>query len=340
MTQPDRLSRRRVLHHLATLGVMSVVPPGVVAATDAGLDWQPAAPLPIATQELYPVVHDGRLVVAGGIAARLRVPYFTDRSFAYDADQDRWQELPRLPQPIHHAALVSGPDGLELMGGFHGGYTHLWRMRDAIHRLQDGRWERRGSLPVPQAEGVLSVAPDGALHLVTGQSPRGNANRQRSDHQETTAHWRRAPGAARWEAAAPIPTARNSASGGWLGETLVIAGGRTAEGNLSHTERYDAQEDRWRTGAPLPLPQAGTAAVVHEDTLIVLGGEIFVPQAGVFPNVWRYDGAQDRWQALPDLRTPRHGLGAGLLGKRLHAIGGATEPSGNGTSNANEYLLL
>ena len=90
----------------------------------------------------------------------------------------------------------------------------------------------------------------------------------------------------------------------------------------------------------MPLPQAGTASVVVDQTLIVFGGEIFSPKASVFPNVWRYDLARDTWDALPDMPTPRHGLGAGLIGNQIFVVGGATEPGGSGTSDRNEVLLL
>jgi hypothetical protein len=38
--------------------------------------------------------------------------------------------------------------------------------------------------------------------------------------------------------------------------------------------------------------------------------------------------------------TPRHGLGAGLIGRTAYVVGGATFPSGRGTSDVNEALAL
>ncbi len=303
--------------------------------------WQTGPQMPIQTQELYPAVHQGRLYVAGGIAAKLGVPYFSQQSFSLSDNEDgklEWREEATLPEALHHAALVSDQQQLLMVGGFNGGYTHVWRMRANCYRLDDDGWRANGELPVPQAEGVLSCATDNAIHLVTGQSPRGEANSKRSDHREVTTHLRLESGTQHWETAAPIPTARNSATGGWLGDQLVVAGGRTAQGNLVSNEIYDANEDRWRDAAPMPLPQAGTASVVLEDGLIVFGGEIFVPEAGVFPNVWHYSLATDAWTALPDMPTPRHGIGAGLLGNKIAVIGGATEPGGKGTSDVTEIL--
>ncbi len=223
--------------------------------------WQTAAPLPINTQELYSCVHQGRLCVAGGIASRLGVPYFTAASFAYDPSGDRWASLPDLPEDRHHAALVSTGDRLFMIGGFNGSYTNVWRMRDTVHELTEAGWVSVGNLPQAQAEGVLACHQSGVVHLVTGQSPRGSANSERSDHQEVASHWLW-DGVGQWQTAAPIPTPRNSATGGWLGDQLIVTGGRTAAGNLAVTEVYDRQEDRWREAAPLPLPQAGTASVM------------------------------------------------------------------------------
>ncbi|MEM8767264.1 MAG: hypothetical protein AAGE43_07465 [Pseudomonadota bacterium] len=284
-------------------------------------------------------MHQGRLYVAGGIAARLGVPYFTDASFVFDPQADEWFELPDLPEARHHAALVSTGERLFMVGGFNGSYTSVWRMVDTVHVLTETGWENAGTLPQAQAEGVLACHSSGVIHLATGQSPKGSANGERSDHHEVADHWRW-DGVGAWETAAPIPTPRNSATGGWLGDELIVAGGRTAVGNLAVTEIYDFREDRWRTAAPLPLPQAGTASVVVEDGIIVFGGEIFTPEASVFPNVWRYVAREDRWVPLPDMLTPRHGIGAGLIGDRAYVIGGATAPGGNGTSNLNEVLKI
>ncbi|MEO0367280.1 MAG: kelch repeat-containing protein [Pseudomonadota bacterium] len=331
------LSRRHFILGAVSAGVLSNAPPIFSANRQV---WRSGKDLPIKVQEIYPVVHKSRLYVAGGIAKKLALPYFTQSCFSYDLNADQWQTEADLPHAIHHASLVSTQDRLFLVGGFAGSYTNIWRMSALVLELVDDSWVQVGELPKPQAEGVLTYSPEGFVHLVTGQSPKGAENSARDDHREVTNHllWR--PGANRWESLAPIPTARNSATGGWIGDQLIVVGGRTSEGNLADTEIYDLNEDRWRRARPLPLPQAGTASVMLDDGMIVFGGEIFVPEAGVFANVWRYSLARDEWLALPDLPTPRHGLGAGKIGDAAIVVGGATEPSGKGTSARTEILDL
>ncbi len=330
------VQRRQFLS--ASAGIIGAsICPSLLLANTASPKWSKAAPIPINVQEIYAAVHDNKIIVAGGIAAKLGVPYFTDAAFAYDPGTDTWGNLPDLPEPLHHVALVSTGTELWAIGGFNGGYSHIWRMRDKVYKLQADRWEPQPSLPGLQAEGV-ATSHKGNIHVVAGQQPRGEANSARSDHHEVPLHWYW--DGTTWASLAPIPTPRNSATGGWIDNQLVVAGGRTAQGNLTVTEIYDAKEDPWRTAAPMPLPQAGTASVVHDNSLIVFGGEIFIPEAAVFPNVWRYRIDTDRWEKLPDMVTPRHGLGAGLIGDRAYVVAGATRPSGKGTSDLNEVLVL
>lgn len=317
-------------------GLLTTLP--TRSALGQSASWQAAAPLPYATQEVYPAGHAGRLFLAGGIAARMGVPYFTGRCISYDPGTDSWREEPELPEDLHHVALIStGPD-LYAMGGFNGGYTHVWRMRDAVYRLTAEGWETLTALPKPLAEGVTTFGPDGLIHYVTGQSPRGEANTERSDHREVHDHLCFDPAEGQWRELAPIPTARNSATGGWQDGVLVVTGGRTAAGNLAVTEIYDPKADAWHSAAPLPLPQAGTAGAIANGQLHVFGGEIFTPESGVFAECWRYSLSNDQWQPLPDLPTPRHGLGAVTLGGRIHVVGGATNPGGSGTSDSHEVF--
>jgi N-acetylneuraminic acid mutarotase len=330
------ISRRQALLAAAAVPLSA----GVLSAPARAPSWSSAAALPFATQEIYPTVHGGRLYVAGGIAARLGVPYFTGRCISFGGDAGAWRDEAELPEALHHTALVSTGTQLFAVGGFNGGYTHVWRMREQVYRLGEDGWRLATPLPRPMAEGVVACAPDGLVHLVTGQSPRGEANQVRSDHVEVHDHLCLDPSDGRWRQRAPIPTARNSATGGWLGGHLVVAGGRTAAGNLAVTEVYDPVRDVWYEARPMPLPQAGTASVVLKGELIVFGGEIFQPEAGVFSEVWRYSLADDRWQPLPAMPTPRHGIGAGVLNGSAHVVGGAVEPGGSGTSAAHEVLSL
>ena len=305
---------------------------------DDAVGWQLAPGLPIPVQEIYGATFKNQLYVAGGIAARLGIPYFTDRCFKFDGAASQWQEIAKLPLPMHHVSLVGCEDRLLAVGGFHGGYTHIWRMLDSVFELADEQWTPVSSLPAPRAEGVVAYHAKHALHVVGGQSPRGEANSKRQDHYEVATHW--VLDRNQWSNAAPLPTPRNSASGGWVGDQLVLAGGRSGGINFATNEIYDAKEDHWRRARPMPLAQAGTACVVGNRGLLVFGGEMFTPEAKVFGDVWFYDIKNDHWSEMPKLKAPRHGLAAGRIDDHVYAFGGATKVGGRGTSDANERLFV
>ncbi len=302
--------------------------------------WSRAADIPFATQEIYPAIHNGEIVIAGGIGNRAGIRYFPDRCVAYCPSTNTWREHSTLPEARHHGALVEADSRLFLLGGFNGRLTHIWRMRESVLEFVDDTWAPVTDMPAKQAEGVAATSPQNRIHVVTGQSPKGPDNKKRSDHQEIHNHWSWDPDETKWQQHAPIPTARNSATGGWIGNELVVAGGRTSAGNLNAVEIYNLKSDSWRQGAPLPLPQAGTASVTVDDGLIVFGGEIFVPVADVFKEVWLYTLSTDSWSALPAMPIPRHGLGAVRFDSKVYVVGGARRPSGSGTSKAVEVLDL
>jgi len=328
------MNRRQSLKLLVTVPLAMSLPISVAASSV----WKQVATMPLSTQEIYPTKHNGELIVAGGIARKAAAPYFTKRVLAYCPNTNTWREHSVLPEARHHAALVSADSRLFLMGGFNGSITQIWRMQDTVLEFDKNEWKPVITLPNKQAEGVIATSPQKRIHVVTGQSPKGLANSKRSHHKEVHTHWSWKPGESVWQDHAPIPTARNSATGGWIKDELIVTGGRTSAGNLSSTEIYNLKTDKWRSAAPLPLPQAGTASVVVDDGLIVFGGEIFTPEAKVFKEVWCYSISKDTWQALPNMRTPRHGLGAVKFGSKVYVVGGATEPAGSGTSNLVEML--
>ena len=330
------MNRREGLKLIAAAPLAMAAPMSFSATTA----WTRGADMPFATQEIYPARYGGELIVAGGIGNRAGLPYFPDRCIAYCPSTDSWREHSRLPVACHHGALVAADSRLFQMGGFNGSYTRVWRMTDAVLEFVQGEWKAVFKLPQKQAEGVVATSANGRIHVVTGQSPKGNGNAKRSHHREIHEHWSWHPDDTKWQEHAPIPTARNSATGAWVEDQLIIAGGRTASGNLDATEIYSLKTDSWRSAAPLPLPQAGTASIATDDGLIVFGGEIFRPIAAVFKEVWQYTLSADSWRPLPVMPTPRHGLGAIKFGSKAYVVGGARRPSGSGTSKAVEILDL
>ena len=312
--------------------------------------WTALADLPFATQEIYPAPFWRRqsierplkpapyniLINAGGFSPSAP-SQVTDQTIFYDPLTNEWGNGTSLPQARHHIALVNHNGFIFAVGGFSADERGGWQSQTDVWRLDslNGTWIPMAPLPSPQSETVC-VSLAGYIHIVSGRSPSGSRNFEWRDHIDTSNHWAFDAHHNHWEPVAPIPTARNSAASAIVDNTLYVMGGRTVYGpNTNVVDAYDAFSDRWTRVAPMPKAHAGHAAGVINGKIYAFGGEVFEPRPGaVFAECWEYDPREDKWRAVAAMPRRRHGLGAVSLNNSIYVLGGASEVSANGTSNA------
>ena len=336
------------LHRRTFLAVGAAVTAApVVSRAETG--WTPRASMPWPTQEIYCAAQDGSITIAGGLVRSAAGGlHINDRTAIYDVKADRWSEGPRLPQPRHHPMLASAAGRIWAFGGYDRRDGGEWTAMTDIWAIDRGVWAQVGQMPQRLCETVgLSVGD--RVHLVTGRSPKGEANGQWNDQGDVTTHLVFDAAANRWETARPAPMARNSAAGAVLDGKLFVAGGRTVDGGgTGRLDRYDPARDRWDTLAPIPASPAtgrqvggGLAMAEAGGRLIAFGGEWFEGRGGgVFAETWIYDPARDAWTAGPAMRTPRHGLAAAGVDSVIYAIGGGEAASGGKASGLVETFSL
>ena len=73
--------------------------------------------MPTSRSELAAAALAGRIYVAGGIAQSGTTAAFE----VYDPATDRWEELPPLPEAVHHLAAAATDERVYITGG----YTNL-----------------------------------------------------------------------------------------------------------------------------------------------------------------------------------------------------------------------
>ncbi|MCD2515938.1 kelch-like protein [Massilia sp. G4R7] len=329
---------------LGALAAASIVVPWQAAAQAP--HWSRLADAPIARQELYPAVIDGKIVVAGGILSQ--APGFTDRVEAYDPKTDRWTTLAPLPEARHHIALAEAGGKLYGIGGFSGAIPD-WRAHATVfvYDSQANRWSSGPALPQPRAEGVVASVR-GKVYFIGGRVPNSPDAAHINEHMDSARSEALDVASGRWERIPDAPTARNSAAAAVIDDKIYVVGGRQmvkqADGrqrpvNLATLEVYDPATRRWETRAPMPQAQGGLAAAAVNGKFYAFGGEQFLPAAKVFAEAWVYDPGTDRWSALPPMPTPRHGHGAASVGNRIFLMGGG-EKVGVGASRVLEAIEL
>lgn len=323
------LSRRQFIQ--STLASSALVSLPVFAG------WQVKPSLPYSVQEIYPVLHRGKIYIAGGLSPEAKTTQGVTHQLAvYDPRLEQWTTGPSLPEPRHHPFLMSHNDNLYAFSGFVGNERGRWSASSDVLLLNesDQRWRKlSASMPHPLCETVGSCY-ENKIHLVSGRRPTGSANGQWRDHQDVDSHVIFDSEQQSWTQGQPIPTARNSAASATIGHLWYVVGGRTVDGgNVAVNEVYDHQLKRWEKRSPMPQAQGGLAAAALNDNIYVFGGEYFDNGGGVYKTVWEYSTKEDKWRKVSEMPMPRHGLGAVALGDTVYVIAGATQAGGVGTTD-------
>ncbi len=325
-----------------------------VAKADITFEISTLAPMPIAVQEIYPTLHQGEIYVAGGLSDSLPLAQgqMTDALQIYNPAQNSWRMGPKLPEPRHHAMLVSTKDALWIIGGFVKNPTSLtantalsdnqqqnaqakasdfwqqgnWMASADVLKLPNGskNWQKVARLPAPLAETVSFVLGD-HIHLVSGRSPQGKDNSEWDHHQDTAVHYVLNVKTLQTHQLAPVAAARNSAALVMVQQQAYWVGGRHRNlGNLAGSARFDPNTQSWQSINDMPQAQAGLAAAAIGNNLYAFGGEGANNKTGVFAGIWRFDITTKQWQSAGEMQPARHGHGAVADKDAIYILGGAT----------------
>jgi non-specific serine/threonine protein kinase len=311
---------RPVLRVIAVSGLALVAaacatprPSPVLAAT-----WSAVADAPVSVTEVAVAAHDGRIWVAGGLRADGSA---SDEVVVYDPATDAWTAGPRLPEPVHHSALVSTGDGLLLLGGYGpGGPTA------AVRRLGDDAAAWVDTEPLPEARAAGAAAFDGTRVVYAGGvGPDALAGEV---FVSDGGGWRRL---------GRLPRAREhlAATSDGAGRTYVL-GGRVGglDGNLAIADLVEGEAVR--TIGQLPTPRGGVGAFWSPRLGACLAGGESPGGTNAQVECITADGTV---AVLPDLGVARHGVGAAVIDGQAYVVLGGRQP-GLFTSELTERLPL
>jgi hypothetical protein len=279
----------------------------VGSTTSAPAGWEELAPMEIARSEHPAVVHDGEIVVLGGlIEVGVGRTGVTPTVEAYALDTDTWRQLPELPEPRHHGMAAAVGDRLFFIGG----YTPSDDPSPDVWELVEGAWVARASLTAPVAAAAAVVLGD--VIYVVGGVPEGYLQAYDAEADGWTIL--QAPTTEREHVAAAVLEDEVWAiAGRWMGEILDT------------TEIYDPLADGWREGPRLNEPRSGFGAAVVGDGIIVAGGEVFDPDEAL-DSAEILDGVE--WRLIDPLPHGLHGNPLVAIDGRVYLPGGSTRPAG------------
>lgn len=243
---------------------------------------------------------EGLVYLFGGLT--VSSPYCAHGyALAYDPDQDRFTERPRMPAARVGAASVAIGGKIYVVGGDSGhpdlcpGAVHgdnVWVFDpQGVPAPPPGSWTQKANLPMAVGAAAADEI-DGILYVAGGDQALGSGVNTLFAYDPTTDSW---------TPKADMPTPRAGPVASAINGVLYVVGG----GNLNTevwsaaTEAYDPKTDTWTPKAPMPTGRGNMAACVVDGLLYVMGGLT----AG---NAWTaavecYDPQTDQWTTKANL---------------------------------------
>ena len=216
--------------------------------------------------------HNGKLHVLGGFQAISAEGMWQMQTGGWRLDEDGWNRLPDLPEPLGEAVTASLPDGLH----FAGGRTPVADANSAwtdhadtgLHFVLTGdAWESAAPLPTPRNSSTAEVI-DGRWHVVGGRTVSGG---------NTAAHEAYIASEDRWVRLAPMPQAQAGLASGVIDGKLYAFGGEwfgDGGGVYPQCWVYDPQADSWQAGPDMRSPRHGLGGVTLNNEIYAIGGAL------------------------------------------------------------------
>lgn len=309
----------------AAAAVASAAAPEPAQQVGARVEWRQKAATskPTARHENGFVAVAGRLVLVGGRG---------DRPLdIYDPKTNTWTKGEQPPFEIHHFQAVDYDGKLYVIGALTGKFPEESPVPDIlIYDPVADRWSKGPDIPAQRRRGAAGVAVhDGIVYLAGGN---------RRGHMSGYVAWLDAfdPRTGKWTALPDAPHARDHFHAAVIDGKLYAAGGRRSahdEGDaLARTvgavDVYDIRAGRWSTlNQALPTQRAGTASVVIDGKLAVIGGES-VAQVAAHREVEAYDPAARTWTSMAPLPVGRHGTQASTVDGKVYISAGSGNRGG------------
>jgi len=298
--------------------------------------WEkPAAPFPVASEEVYGIAAGGKLYVFGGLG-----PQWTPKALVYEYDPatGQWTKKKNMPLPSHHVALAELNGKIYVFGGFvkpEKGPT-AWVPIDNTWEYDPASDSWKALAPLPTKRGSPNAAVvNGKIYVIGGAGlhpgSKEAAVHPARPHRSLDTNEVYDPATNTWESRQTMPTARNHAAVGVVNNKIYVIGGRvgnafiTRASNTGIVEEYDPATDQWGAlKASMINPRSAAAWGTYKGKIFVAGGEerSTGPWQRTFRAVEAYDPAANSWTILPDMTVPRHGLAGDIVNGKLHLVSG------------------
>jgi N-acetylneuraminic acid mutarotase len=298
--------------------------------------WTRLAPVPETNEERNGVVANGNLYLFGGNPVGLTgTP--PGAVWEYDAAGDKWTKKKNMPLAAHHVAVAENGGKIYVFGGGvqkqAGGGAYVPANNAWEYDPAADSWKALAAMPAPRLAAV-AAAVNGKIYVMGGATNYRNRDGQSLEpnqpHRVLDINEVYDPATNTWAAKQVLPTPRNSMFVGVVNAKIYLIGGRVAtafatSGSATDiVEEYDPATDHWGfLKDRMPTPRDEGVAGVFNNRIYVAGGESITALNNSVSRAFEaYDPASNSWQALGNMPTARYGVAGGIIGNRIHVVGG------------------
>lgn len=326
---------KNILIAFSMLAVLQIIAPGQINAQSAS--WHELEAEGEAQER-----HENALVRAGN-----KIILLGGRGLKavdiYDTQDQEWTQGAQPPLEVHHVQAVSLDGLVYVVGAFTGSWPHETPLSHILiyDPLQD-TWAIGPEIPENRRRGAAGVVVyQDKIYVVNGII---------NGHTSGWVNWLDEfdPASNKWRTLPNAPRARDHVHVAVIDDKLYVAGGRRSgysedgfANTIKETNVFDFNSQQWmELSSPegdIPTERAGSAAVVYQSNLLVMGGESG-EQELAHNEVEMLDVASGSWETLPPMQTGRHGTQAISFGDMVVIGAGSGNRGGGPELNSFEVL--
>ena len=310
-------------------GIAPGQPPG-------GARWVRLAPVPEPNEERNGVVAGGKLYLFGGNPVGMTgTP--PGAVWEYDPAGDKWTKKKNMPLAAHHAAVAENGGKIYVFGGgvqkqagapSYVPANNAWEYDPAADS-----WKALAAMPTARLAAV-AVSAGGKIYVMGGagnyRARDGQSLEPNQPHRVFDINEVYDPATNTWAAKQILPTPRNAMFAGVVNGKIYLIGGRVGTafattGSVTDiVEEYDPATDKWGSLKDrMPTPRDEGVVGVYNNRIYVAGGESITALNNSVSRAFEaYDPTSNSWQSLGNMPLARYGLAGGVIGNRLHIVGG------------------
>ena len=301
--------------------------------------WIKRSPMHAARSHFAAASYNGKIYVFGGGGIGFTSLNSTE---IYDPQKNAWlngKDMPTVRSGTV-AAVLNGK--IYVMGGglkLPDGRFQFFRTVE-IYDPENDTWTNGPDMLMPH-DYPTSVVYNGSIYVIGGHHPDAVNGGPMTDPGfsfcETFS-----PIDGKWREGSPMPTARFALASGILNNSIMVMGGaglrKDGFMNFDLIESYDPVADKWDdSGMRLPWPAAGLGALVHNNRLLIIGGN----NGKKIENRFAYFEPTLRdWEELEPLNEGRIVMGVVTIGNTVYIIGGRGSDGKTPTAEVHSITLF